>query len=91
MAWTATKLFQGLTQLSLETHLDTDKGKLTLFKQQTKKHRPKKKKGERCGGESRRLGRRHKLSFRASQILQYLSCTAFIDWEKKNLKALLKG
>lgn len=52
MAWTATKLFQGLTQLSLETHLDTDKGKLTLFKQQTKKHKPKKKREKGVGGKA---------------------------------------
>lgn len=48
MACTATELFQGLTQLSVETHLNTDKAKLTLFKQQTKKPTPKK--SEKGGG-----------------------------------------
>lgn len=41
MAPTATKLFQRLTQLSVQTHLNTDKARLTLFKQQTKKQKEK--------------------------------------------------
>lgn len=52
MACTAIKPFQGLTQLSVETHLNTDKAKLTLFKQQTKKNKPKNK-GERWGEEQK--------------------------------------
>lgn len=51
MARTATKLFQRLTQLSVQTHLNTDKARLTLFKQQIKKSN-KKKKGERWGGKA---------------------------------------
>lgn len=41
MAPTATKLFQRLTQLSVQTHLNTDKARLTSFEQQTKKQKEK--------------------------------------------------
>lgn len=55
MACTAIKPFQGLTQLSVETHLNTDKAKLTLFKQQTKKKQTKKQ-GRKVGGRAEDWG-----------------------------------
>lgn len=53
-ACTAIKPFQGLTQLSVETHLNTDKAKLTLFKQQTKKTNQKTR--EKGGGRAEDWG-----------------------------------
>lgn len=54
LACTAVKPFQGLTQLSVETHLNTDKAQLTLFKQQTKK--PNQETREKGGGEEQETG-----------------------------------
>lgn len=57
IACTAIKSFQGLTQLSVETHLNTDKAKPTLFKQQTNKQKKKKKKqGRKVGGRAEDWG-----------------------------------
>lgn len=56
-ACTAIKPFQGLTQLSVETHLNTDKAKLTSFKQQTNNQKKQtKKQGRKVGGRAEDWG-----------------------------------
>lgn len=55
MARTAIKLFQGLIQLSVETHLNTDKAKLTSFLTTNKKTKAKNQ-GEGYRGEEQETG-----------------------------------